>query len=257
MSQNMDPPATGPKLFISYCCSDLNPTMELDAHLRERGVHTFLHFEDRHGFKPGQILPENVLQELGWCDFCLLVWSQLAAISDWVSSEIKIAIDFGKPLLVYRLDNTALTPEIASMSSFVTDENETDLIALFQQIYGDHPIPPISVSSDILFEPGQWQIDINDILQSVTFKLHLYEDGTLRGKREQGNIAGQVTGGWTYDQSNNMLTMKLEIRVGLRPDIKFFRVHLTKQLDRVLYGEDLYALGPVVRHYALHPIQLE
>lgn len=249
----IDPSTTRPKLFISYSRSDMTPTLALDAYLRRHGVQTFLYFEEQEGFEAGQMLPEVVLQELGWCDFCLLVWSRLAAVSDWVSSEIQIALDFGKPVLSYRLDNTPLPLEISSLPSVIADDLETAQAALLPPIYGDNPIPSPSVPADILLEPGLWNIDITNILQTVTLKLHLHEDGGLSGQREQGNITGQVTGGWTYDAVDNLLTMTLEIRVGLRPNREVLRVRLTQQQGRVFYGEDMYALGPVVSRYTIQP----
>ncbi len=247
-----DPSIPSPRVFISYSCSDLIPTLALDTYLRKYGVRTFLYFEDREGFEPGQILPEVILQELGWCDFYLLVWSDLTAVSDWVSSEIQMALDFDKPILPYRLDNTTLPSEIASLPSVVADDigNQAALLLL---IYGDSSIPPPNRAADIQLEPGLWDIEIADILQTATLKLNLHEDGSLNGEWEQGNITGQVMGGWTYENTDNRLTMKLEIRVGLRPNYEVLRVRLTKQQGGVIYGEDMYALGPVVRHYELYP----
>jgi hypothetical protein len=254
MATPTNPTPTTPKVFISYSCADRIATQALATSLRKHHVRTFLYCDDREGFEPGQMLPEVILQELGWCDVCLVVWSGLTAVSDWVSREIQIALDFDKAILSYQLDKTPLPPEIASLPSIIAADTgaQSELLRL---IYGDSPIPQPSIPEEIHLEPGLWHIDISDILQTTTLKLQIQEDGSLSGQREQGNITGQVTGEWRYDQSENLLTMKLESRVGLRPNHEILRVRLTQQQDRVLSGEDMYALGPVLYHYTLHPVQ--
>ncbi len=89
----------------------------------------------------GDVIPENVSEAIEDCDIFVLVWSRAAKRSEWVRREWTAAIDLGKKIIAFRIDNTKL-PVILMGSAHIQAKNIDNGIAdLSKAISGVRPQP--------------------------------------------------------------------------------------------------------------------
>jgi hypothetical protein len=247
-----DPQADGPpKVFLSYATADRSVAVRLDAELRARGIRTYLDSsEDRPDFDEDEMLPEPILQQLGWCDVLLALWSRAASESGWVEAECRMAREFGKELLAYRLDGTP-PPSLDGPLPVVEKAGDPDSIdELLRALHvdGGHRESAGPPGAAVAIVAGRWHLDITDLAGRSSRTLDLTEDGHLKGETKVKGLSGTVSGTWSYHPKDGLLKLEMETRVGLRPNTEVLQIQLTGRDGDALLGEDRYDLGPGRRY---------
>lgn len=84
------------KVFVSYSTHDLKNVAELQQSLSGTGVEVFV---AQHSVIPGEHLPASISAAISACDLFVLLWSDNAKGSEWVSQEIGRAHALKKRML--------------------------------------------------------------------------------------------------------------------------------------------------------------
>lgn len=84
------------KVFVSYSTCDLKNVTQLQQSLNGTGVEVFV---AQHSVEPGQHLPDSISSAILECDLFVLLWSDYAKKSEWVSQEIGKAHALKKQIL--------------------------------------------------------------------------------------------------------------------------------------------------------------
>lgn len=84
------------KVFVSYSTQDLKNVSELQQSLVGTGVEVFV---AEHAVLPSEHLSEKISSEIAGCDLFVLLWSENAKASEWVSQEIGKAHSLNKQIL--------------------------------------------------------------------------------------------------------------------------------------------------------------
>lgn len=94
------------KLFVSYSTLDLNEVEQLRLQLKDTPIDVFV---AEHSIKPSQALAPTIAAAIEDCDLFVLLWSNNAKNSEWVSQEIGRAHALKKVILPLILtEGTAL-----------------------------------------------------------------------------------------------------------------------------------------------------
>jgi tetratricopeptide (TPR) repeat protein len=101
-----------PKIFLSHSWDNKPLVQRLEQELQAAGAEVWV---DHAGVRAGDNLPEKVSQALEWCDTFVLVWSETAAKSRWVTAEWTSAFSRGKLIIPCCLDQTALPALLANL----------------------------------------------------------------------------------------------------------------------------------------------
>jgi hypothetical protein len=99
--QDVDPP----KVFISYAWKNQSVAKQLQRDLQRDGVQVFVDYEKITG---GDSLPARISAGLEWCNTLVLLWSEDAAKSYYVSQEWESAFHLQKRIIPCVLDDSAL-----------------------------------------------------------------------------------------------------------------------------------------------------
>ena len=83
-------------VFVSYSTQDLENVEILQKSLSGTGVNVFV---SEHSVKPSDHLSEKISDAINNCDLFVLLWSQNAKASEWVSQEIGKAHSLDKRIL--------------------------------------------------------------------------------------------------------------------------------------------------------------
>lgn len=84
------------KVFVSYSTQDLKNVSELQQSLAGTGVEVFV---AEHAVLPSEHLSEKISSAIAGCDLFVLLWSENAKASEWVSQEIGKAHSLNKQIL--------------------------------------------------------------------------------------------------------------------------------------------------------------
>jgi hypothetical protein len=231
-----------PKVFISYSPLDKDIALEIDSLLRTYRVKTFVDF-DR--VIENELLLENVLQELGACQGVVLIWSQRAVNDEVVDADWQTALSFGKPVIPYILDNTPLPPKINSSQIIPIDNLQNAKDEILRSIYEGNPVPPPQEPVAIAMTPGHWRVEIDERSRTSVMELDLNPDRKITGQHNKLGLSGSINGEWQFDSTNDLLTLQVESRFGLRPNRYVLRIQLTSQDKEAIYGEDMYGFAGI------------
>ncbi len=83
-------------VFVSYSTQDLKNVAELKQSLIGTGVEVFV---AEHSVSPSEHLSERISSAISSCDLFVLLWSDNARASEWVSQEIGKAHSLNKQIL--------------------------------------------------------------------------------------------------------------------------------------------------------------
>lgn len=101
------------KVFISYSTKDLETVNRIKSMLQHSSIAVFV---AEYSVKPGEPLPEKIIQAIKDCNLFILLWSSNSKESDWVPQEIGIAKSSDKAILPVVLEpNLALPGFIANL----------------------------------------------------------------------------------------------------------------------------------------------
>jgi len=84
------------KVFVSYSTQDLKNVAELNQSLVGTGVEVFV---AEHAVLPSEQLSAKISSAISACDLFVLLWSENAKASEWVSQEIGKAHSLNKQIL--------------------------------------------------------------------------------------------------------------------------------------------------------------
>jgi len=100
------------KVFVSYSTRDLKNVAELQQSLVGSGVEVFV---AEHSVRPSEQLSSTISSAISACDLFVLLWSENAKTSEWVSQEIGKAHSLKKQILPLVLT------EGLSLPGFISD----------------------------------------------------------------------------------------------------------------------------------------
>lgn len=95
------------RLFISYSTRDLTKVELLQQQLRGTPIEVFV---AEHSVRPSEELAPRIAIAIAECDLFVLLWSENAKASEWVSQEIGRASALGKKILPLVLSESVGLP---------------------------------------------------------------------------------------------------------------------------------------------------
>lgn len=112
------------KIFISYSTHDLDQVNLLRQQLANTPVTMFV---AEHSVLPSQELPKEISNAIRDCDLFVVLWSENARDSDWVSQEIGRASALQKLILPLVLTEGLKLPGFISNLKYIPVFREPDL----------------------------------------------------------------------------------------------------------------------------------
>lgn len=103
-------------VFVSYSTLDLENVETLQQSLKGTGVQVFV---AEHSVKPSEGLSTRISSAIANCDIFVLLWSQNAKASEWVSQEIGQAHSQGKRILPLVLTDGLQLPGFISGLKYI------------------------------------------------------------------------------------------------------------------------------------------
>lgn len=95
------------KLFISYATRDLSQVDMLQQQLQGTPIEVFV---AEHSVRASEELAPKISVAIAECDLFVVLWSENAKASDWVSQEIGRASALGKKILPLVLSDSVSLP---------------------------------------------------------------------------------------------------------------------------------------------------
>jgi hypothetical protein len=102
----------GPGVFISHSSINLEDAKQVEAALNAGGFNVWL---DDSDIRVGVLLGKELLKAIEASRAVVLIWSEAAKNSAWVTTEILAAFHFNRFILPYTLDGTEF-PQLLSRS---------------------------------------------------------------------------------------------------------------------------------------------
>lgn len=112
------------KIFISYSTHDLEHVNLLRQQLANTPVSLFI---AEHSVLPSQELPETISKAIQACDLFVVIWSDNARDSDWVSQEIGRASALRKTILPLVITEGLKLPGFISTLKYIPVYREPNL----------------------------------------------------------------------------------------------------------------------------------
>ena len=103
---------TRPSIFISHSSVDLNDAKQVEAALKAGGIDAWL---DDSDIRIGVLLGKELQQAIEGSHAVVLIWSEAAQKSPWVTTEVLTAFHLNQFILPYALDATEF-PQFLSKS---------------------------------------------------------------------------------------------------------------------------------------------
>ena len=93
-------------VFISYSTKDQKIVEGVSHYLEQNGIRCFIAYRD---IPKGIVWAKAITEAIEKCKIMLVVFSEHFNRSEQVDREIEMCIEEGKPILIFRLQNTAFT----------------------------------------------------------------------------------------------------------------------------------------------------
>ena len=124
------------KVFVSYSTKDLADVEALKASLSGSPIEIFI---AENSVKPSESLANEIKSAIKACDLFVVVWSNNAKNSDWVSQEVGQAVALDKKILPIVLEGTMGLPGFMSDLKYLAAEgNRKEAIAQACELIGEH-----------------------------------------------------------------------------------------------------------------------
>jgi len=107
------------KVFVSYSSKDLADVETLKASLANGPIELFI---AENSVKPSESLASEIKSAIKSCHLFVVVWSNHAKESDWVSQEIGQAVALGKTILPIVLEGSMGLPGFMSELKYISAE---------------------------------------------------------------------------------------------------------------------------------------
>ena len=98
-------------VFVSYSRADKRLVTPIVAVIRASGVNAF---RDEDSIRPGEKWSMVIAESVADCRTMLVFWSASASRSEAMKQEYSLAINLGKAVVPVVIDETALSPELAT-----------------------------------------------------------------------------------------------------------------------------------------------
>ena len=99
-------------VFISYSSKEKSVAYGVCHYLEEHGIKCWIAPRD---IPPSSDYGDLIDKAIESCSVTVLIFSQWASLSKWVKGEINVAFDEGKPIIPFRIDETAITGALRVM----------------------------------------------------------------------------------------------------------------------------------------------
>jgi len=109
------------KVFVSYSTRDLADVKALKASLADSPIETFV---AENSVKPSDSLAKKIKEAIKSCDLFVVVWSNNAKNSDWVSQEVGQAVAFNKKVLPIVLEGSTGLPGFIGELKYISAEGK-------------------------------------------------------------------------------------------------------------------------------------
>ena len=217
-----------PSVFLSHSHVNRDSATRLQAVLERNGADTFL---DQDEILPGEDLPVEIAQGLEGCDMLLLLWSGDASRSYWVGREWRQALELGKPIIPYLLDDTSLRSELKQLFYVEARDSQLKHANLLRAVFGSDFMPR---NRSELF-PGRWKLTIESGNAGVAeYELTLRASGQIEGTGSLAGSLGDLAGGlaesvgmgqiisgmkltlsgnWSFEEPEEILTLDVTFRI--------------------------------------------
>ncbi len=216
------------KVFISHSHLQRDLAAELNSLLRDNGAETYL---DQEQIQPGDSLPSRIETCVARCDTFLLIWSAMAAQSQYVNDEWNLAYEQRKRIIPFMYDSAPLPNELSNLVYIKSDDRERGFGDLLLTVFGKGFEPPDPVA----LIPGRWELrpSVNmPELGSVVYYVELRRNGQISGTAQMGDggimeelaksfglghmlqMKGRITGSWRYDHTSNLLIVDMTAHAG-------------------------------------------
>jgi len=107
------------KVFVSYSSKDLADVEALKASLANGPIELFV---AENSVKPSESLASEIKLAIKACHLFVVVWSNHAKESDWVSQEVGQAVALGKAILPIVLEGSMGLPGFMSELKYISAE---------------------------------------------------------------------------------------------------------------------------------------
>jgi len=107
------------KVFVSYSTKDLADVEALKASLADGPITLFV---AENSVEPSESLATEIKSAIKECNLFVVVWSNNAKSSDWVSQEIGQAVALGKTILPIVLEGSMGLPGFMSELKYISAE---------------------------------------------------------------------------------------------------------------------------------------
>ncbi len=215
------------KVFISHSRIQRDLGVELNSLLQDNGAETYF---DQDRIQAGDSLPSRITTGVAWCDTFLLIWSAMAARSQWVSNEWNLAYEQRKRIIPFMFDSAPLPDELSNLVYIASDDRKRGFGDLLVVVLGKdfQPRDPAALI------PGRWQLEpaVNmPGLGSAVYDIVLGRNGQISGSAQMGGggilgevanglglghvlqMKGRITGSWEYDHTSNLLIVDMTAHV--------------------------------------------
>lgn len=109
------------RVFVSYSTKDLADVEALRASLAGSPIEIFV---AENSVKPSESLASEIKSAIRVCDLFVVVWSNNAKNSDWVSQEVGQAVALKKPVLPIVLEGSMGLPGFISDLKYISSEGD-------------------------------------------------------------------------------------------------------------------------------------
>lgn len=109
------------KVFVSYSTKDLADVVALRASLAGSPIEIFI---AENSVKPSESLASEIKSAIRQCDLFVVVWSNNAKSSDWVSQEVGQAIALSKTVLPIVLEGSMSLPGFIGDLKYISVEGD-------------------------------------------------------------------------------------------------------------------------------------
>lgn len=216
------------KVFISHCHVQRNLAVELNSLLQENGAETYF---DQDQIQSGDSLPDLITEGVACCDTFLLIWSTMAARSQWVNAEWNLAYEQRKRIIPFMYEYAPLPNELSNLVYIESDDRNRGFGELLLVVFGKDFKP----SDPAALIPGRWKLEPSVNMPEVgsaVYDVDLRRNGQISGTAQIKNtgligewtnmlglrhllqMKGRITGSWQYNHTSNQLIMDMTAHVG-------------------------------------------
>ena len=171
---------SNPIVFISHSHENRDQALKFNKLLTDNGAQTYF---DQDNIYPGFQLVQTLSEGIDKCNIFLLLWSNSARNSSWVTKEWEAAFEKKKRIIPYLLEDNSYAPLPDALQNFVninTSDQAHGHSELLRAVFGKIPDEVQGVS----LYAGKWVADI-DILDGsgskVEYRLEFKANGQVHG----------------------------------------------------------------------------